>query len=65
MKRRGGGVAMLKGGGHKKFWDSFYTVVGSFSHIKRGRGPLKVLPCLEGGGGGGRKRFWTSDFLIM
>ena len=48
---------MLKGG-HKTFWDSFYVVVWSLSHILAGnekfplfkRGVRNVLPCLEGGG---------------
>ena len=47
-------LAILEGGGHNKFWGSFY----SFSHIVGGhekfplfkRGTRKVLPCLGGGG---------------
>ena len=59
--RKGGAekvLAMMKGGGHKKFWGSFYAVTSSLRHIVGGRekfllfkrGVRKVFPCLEGGG---------------
>ena len=55
-------LAMLRGGGgHKKFWGSFYAVASSCSHIEGGhkKFPLfkreKVLSCLEGGGGGAQQ----------
>ena len=35
-------LAMLKVGGHKKFWGSFYTVASSFTHIEGG-GVQKVF----------------------
>ena len=31
------------GGGHKKFWGSFYAVAGSFSHIEGGAPKVSTL----------------------
>ena len=55
-------LVMLKGGGHNKFWGSFYAVA------ILNKGSAKSFPCLSGswgGGGGGRKRFRTSNFPIL
>ena len=64
-KRRWGG------GGQKRFWGSFNTEGGSFSHTEGGGGakgyhPSKgetrrVLPCLEAVG---CKMIWTHNFPI-
>ena len=80
-KREGGGegggegaeqvLAMLsgEGGGHNKFWGSFYTVAGSFGHIE-GEGGAKSFHSLKGWrltggggeGGGGAKSFGPAIF---
>ena len=38
---------MLQGGGHNKFWGSFYPVARSFSHIEGG---VKKFPLFIKGG---------------
>ena len=51
LRKGGRGVlTMLKVGGHKKSWGSFYTVACSLSHIKGaggGGGSQQVLPWLD------------------
>ena len=65
---------MLKGGGAKTFWGSFYAVAWSFSHIEGGGGRNKS-PLFKKGGtkssppswalmGGGYKKFQARDFPI-
>ena len=53
----GGGLAMPKGGGRKKFWGSFYTEVLAILkggakgfHSLKGRGRKMFHPVLRGGG---------------
>ena len=60
--RKGGGKSLSHaeggGGGHNKFWGSFYAVAQSHIneggakrfHSSKGGGGQQVLPCLEGGG---------------
>ena len=43
------------GGGHNKFWGSFYRVAWSFSHTDGRGGGHKKFPLFKGGGGGARK----------
>ena len=52
--RKGGGgggksFSHAEGGGHKKFWASFYAVAWSFSHIEEWE--CKKFPLFKGGGG--------------
>ena len=44
-----------EGGGHKKFWGSFYAVACSFSHIESGEGAKRFHSFK-----GGREKFYLA-----
>ena len=63
------------GGGHNKFWGSFYMVAWCFSHIVgggtksfhslKGGGARKCLPCCEGGGAKNVSGLRFSHFVAL
>ena len=48
-------ILSVGGGGHEKFWGSFYAVGSSYSHTDGGPQNVSTLKKRGGGGGGAQK----------